>query len=212
MKRKTFVVGYVQTNCYIVYDESKNAVMIDPGDDAATLLAFLAEESLNLKYIFLTHGHFDHILAMPEVRKATGAQVVIAEGDAECLLAPRKSLASNVHLQQEAVPADILAKDRDVFSAGAMHFTWLLTPGHTPGCAVILCENAMFSGDTLFEDDCGRCDLPGGDYATMLQSLRRLYALEGDYDVFPGHDVMTTLSRERKYNRNMLEAVEGARE
>ena len=90
---------------------------------------------------------------------------------------------------------------------GGMEFRWYITPGHTPGSSVIICEKAMFSGDTLFDGDCGRCDLPGGDYSKMLASLRRIASLEGDYVVYPGHEGETTLSREREYNGNMLEAL-----
>jgi glyoxylase-like metal-dependent hydrolase (beta-lactamase superfamily II) len=207
MNIETFVVGYVQTNCYVVYDKTGAAVIVDPGDEADKLLAFLNEKALKLNYIFLTHGHFDHIMAVAELKEATGAQVVIASGDAECLMKPEKSLSGNVRMNQRPVTADALAKDGDAFHAGEMKFTYLLTPGHTPGSAVILSGEAMFSGDTLFEDDCGRCDLPGGDYQEMLRSLRKLYALVGDYDVYPGHDVKTKLSRERIYNVNMREAV-----
>mgnify|MGYP000878032167 CR=1 FL=1 len=207
MNIKTLVVGFVKTNCYVVYDDSQNAVVIDPGDSAGKILDFLRQNSLRLHYIFLTHGHFDHIMAVADLKEATGAKVVIAEGDADCLLEPEKSLASNVRLKQQPVTPDMIAGDGDTFEAGEMRFTYLLTPGHTPGSAVILSGGAMFSGDTLFEDDCGRCDLPGGDYGEMLRSLRRLYALAGDYDVYPGHEAKTTLARERIYNANMLEAV-----
>jgi hydroxyacylglutathione hydrolase len=85
------------------------------------------------------------------------------------------------------------------------------TPGHTVGSSVIISGNAIFSGDTLFADDCGRCDLPGGDYSEMLRSLRKIASLDGDYDVYPGHDESTTLSRERSFNVNMLEAIGGSR-
>jgi glyoxylase-like metal-dependent hydrolase (beta-lactamase superfamily II) len=208
MHIETLVVGYVKTNCYIVYDDSGNAVVIDPGENARAILDFLDRNSLKLRYIFLTHGHFDHILAVPDLKDATGAKVVISEADAACLQYPEKSLAGYFRKKHRPVTPDMLANDGDTFEAGEMKFTYLLTPGHTPGSAVIMSGNVLFTGDTLFEDDCGRCDLPGGDYSEMLRSLRRLYALEGDYDVYPGHDVKTTLSRERIHNVNMREAVE----
>ena len=189
MEIKTFVVGYVSTNCYIVYDASGDAAIIDPGDSVEKLTEFLHEQELKLKYIFLTHGHFDHIMAVPALKAATGAKIVIAAGDADCLTNPARSLSGSVRMRQLPAVADALAEDGDTFAVGDMTFTYLLTPGHTPGCAVILCGGAMFSGDTLFEDDCGRCDLPGGDYEAMLRSLKRLHDLPGDYDVYPGHDV-----------------------
>lgn len=209
MEIKIIKVGHLQTNCYVVYDGSGEAAVIDPGADAHKILAFLNENSLKLKYIFLTHGHFDHILAVPEIKEATGAKVVITAGDAHSLKAADKSLASYVNAEQTYTEPDVIAEDGSSFEVGGMKFTYLHTPGHTPGSAVIISGDSIFSGDTLFADDCGRCDLPGGDYTEMLRSLRRLSSLEGDYNVYPGHDESTTLSRERKHNVNMLEAIEG---
>ncbi len=208
MNIKTFVVGPVSTNCYVIYDDNGTAAIVDPGDNAPELLAFIDSRGLQLQYIFLTHGHFDHIMAVSDVKDAIGAKVVISTGDAEFLSNPTRSLAGRVGMTQKPVTPDFLAEDGSTFTVGNMEFKYLLTPGHTVGSAVILCGDNIFSGDTLFEDDCGRCDLPGGDYAEMLRSLRRLYDLEGDYNVYPGHDVSTILSRERKHNINMLEAVE----
>lgn len=212
MNIKTFVVGYVSTNCYVVYDDSGDAAIIDPGDSAEKLLGFIRDRGLKLKYIFLTHGHFDHIMAVAEIKNATDALIVIAAGDADCLSDPGKSLSGNVRMRQNPVKADIIADEGAAFHVGTLTFTYMLTPGHTPGSAVILCGNTIFTGDTLFEDDCGRCDLAGGDYKAMLRSLRRIYDLPGDYDIYPGHDVKTTLSRERKHNANMREAIESASE
>lgn len=208
MNIERIVVGPVSTNCYIVYDESGAAVVIDPGDDAPKLLSFIRERSLELKYILLTHGHFDHIMAVGDLKKATGAELVIAAGDADYLRNPDISLATRVGKTHESIEPDRVAGDGDIFDAGGMSFKYLLTPGHTAGSAVILSGEAMFSGDTLFQGDCGRCDLPGGDYAEMLRSLKRLYDLPGDYKVYPGHDVSTTLAVERVDNVNMLEAVD----
>jgi hydroxyacylglutathione hydrolase len=207
MKVETIKVGHLQTNCYVVYDETGQAAVIDPGADADRILAFIEENSLNVKYIFLTHGHFDHILAVPEIKEATGAEIVITEGDAHSLSKADKSLASLVNARQEYVEPDILAQDGSSYEVGNMKFTYMHTPGHTVGSSVIISGNAIFSGDTLFADDCGRCDLPGGDYSEMLRSLRKIASLDGDYDVYPGHDESTTLSRERSFNVNMLEAI-----
>ena len=207
MKLFSLVVGGIGTNCHIVGDEStKEAAVIDPGEGAGKILSVLGENGLKLKYILLTHGHFDHILAVPAVKEATGAQVVIHESDAYCLTDPRGSLGPRGN-GLKGPPADIKAKDGDVFTVGALRFTYLHTPGHTPGSCVILCGDIMFSGDTLFQGDCGRCDLPGGNYGQMLGSLKRLYELEGDYKVYPGHENSTTLNTERKTNSYMLEAV-----
>lgn len=208
MKIKTFVVGPAATNCYVVYDGS-DAVVIDPGFEAARIDAFLKQKKLKCHYILLTHGHFDHILAAPELKSMTGAKAVIAKPDADCLVSPLRSLSSKVHLDQTPIEADFLAEEGSSFVAGSMEFRYLLTPGHTLGSAVIVCGDAMFSGDTLFRDGCGRTDLPGGSFRTISESLRRLYELDGDFKVYPGHDQATTLDREREFNLHMQEAVFG---
>lgn len=206
MKIDTLVVGPVMTNCYIVSGGGE-AVVIDPGWDGGRIISHIDKLGVTVKYIFLTHGHFDHILAVEEVRAATGAKVVIHRSDAHMLESPRGSLALNVRAEHESIQPDILAEDGDTFSACGEEFAYMNTPGHTPGSCVILCGKEMFSGDTLFATDCGRCDLPGGDYSQMLKSLKKLYELDGDYNVYPGHEESTTLSLERVRNANMLQAA-----
>ncbi len=206
MRVVTLPVGGLGTNCYIVWDEGSGiAAVIDPGDEPERILRELADRELELKYIFLTHGHFDHILAAPRLREKTGAETVIHALDADCLTDENKALA-RYRKGDTGAPADILAGDRDSFSAGALTFSYLHTPGHTRGSCVILCGGYMFSGDTLFEGDCGRCDLPGGDYNAMLHSLRKLAGLETDYKVCPGHGPSTALNTEKNQNIDMLKA------
>ena len=206
MKIRKLVVGPGVTNCYIV-SEGQDAVVIDPGFEPQRIAGVLASKRLRAHYIFLTHGHYDHILGAPGLRSLVGAKIVITQPDEDCLLSPVRSLASRARMTQTPAEPDLIAPDGSIFMVGEMKFQWMLTPGHTPGSAVILCERAIFSGDTLFDGDCGRCDLPGGNYARMLESLRRIAALDGDYVVYPGHEGETTLSREREFNGNMREAL-----
>jgi len=202
----TITVGVVSTNCYIVSDpETGEAAVIDPGDGADGILAYLRRKNLSARYIFLTHGHFDHILALEGIRRETGAAAVIHEADADYLRNP--SLNNSFGIRTAPAEPDILACHGSKYPLGRQTVEVLHTPGHTPGSVCLRIGNALFTGDTLFEGDCGRCDLPGGDYKAMLQSLRFLASLEGDYNVYPGHDVSTTLDRERKRNVNMREAV-----
>ncbi len=204
MLQRSLCVGRVMTNCYIVADEqTRDAAVIDPGDNADKILNVIKLENLNVKYIFLTHGHFDHVLAVDGVRGATGAKCVLHESDARLMTHPPGILA----LGRAHGTADILVRGGEEFELGSLRFKWMHTPGHTPGSCCIICGENLYTGDTLFEDDCGRCDLPGGDYRAMLESLRLLAALEGDYSVYPGHDVSTTLDRERRHNANMREAL-----
>ena len=214
MKIKCFTVGPAATNCYVVW-EGSDAVVIDPGFEAEQIAKFLTQKKLTAQYILLTHGHFDHVIDVPKLKSLTGAKVVISRADADCLISPLRSLAAKVRIPQTPMEADYLAEDGSVFVAGGLEFRYLHTPGHTLGSAVIMCGDVLFTGDTLFKDDCGRTDLPGGSFRTILESLKRLYELPGDYKVYPGHDVPTTLQRERENNLNMREAVfgvEGGRE
>lgn len=202
MKYETYIVGDVLTNCYLVYDGDGAAALIDPGSAAPLLLGELERLGLRLEAILLTHGHFDHVGAVAELKGATGCRVVIHGADAPCLTEPGRALG-----EVPLCPPDQLAEDGDTVQVGGLAFTWLHTPGHTPGSCVLLCGDVMFSGDTLFYGDCGRCDLPGGDYQQMLCSLKRLHDLEGNFTVCPGHDERTTLDRERRENRSMREGV-----
>lgn len=212
-------VGKLLTNCYIVYDDtvlhasgigtvpSRECVVIDPGGEPERIIRILRDNGLTARYIFLTHGHFDHMLALPAVREATGAKVVIHEKDALCLTEPKLAHIPITMRGGFKKPADFIVNDGAEFWAGSYCFKWLHTPGHTPGSSCILSGRSLYTGDTLFEDDCGRCDLQGGDYTQMLSSLRLLAELPGDYAVYPGHDVSTTLERERRVNKNVLEAL-----
>ncbi len=201
---KTLVVGQIQTNCYIVTDEgSLQCAVIDPGDESNTILDYLESNHLTCKYIFLTHGHFDHTMAVNAVKAETGATVCMNEKDL--------SVCKGGPFPDFEPPADtIYYKDGDTFTVGALTFRVIETPGHTPGGVTLQCENALFTGDTLFKDSCGRTDFPGGDMQVQLKSLKRLYDLPGDYEVYPGHMEATTLDTERRFNYYMRCALEQA--
>lgn len=205
------VVGLVQTNCYLAYQEAtKEGFLIDPGDNAPHILDSIRRLGVQLKYIILTHSHFDHILALADVAAETGAKVAIHKSEADGISSPGEATVRALGLPVipiKPTTADILLSDGDMISCAGECLTILHTPGHTVGSICIDTGKVLFSGDTLFEDDCGRCDLPGGDYTVMLSSLRRLAALPGDRIVYPGHDVSTTLARERQVNGDMLRAV-----
>ncbi len=206
MKIRHLTVGPGATNCYIA-DDGENAVAIDPGFEPERVVAYLSRQKLRLHYIFLTHGHYDHILAAPALREMTGAEIVITAPDCAALTDPKRSLASRTGMQQRCEEPNILAFEGSTFLVGGMEFRWMMTPGHTPGSAVILCGRVIFAGDTLFAGSCGRCDLPGGDEDKIMESLRRLGRLPGNYQVCPGHGAGTTMERERRFNRNMKEAL-----
>lgn len=214
MKIEVLPVGPLATNCYLLGDEATGeCAVIDPGAQAARkILPALQEFGMKCTKILLTHGHYDHIMALKEVKEATGAEIYIHEADAHMLteeyLHTWKALAARGY--QQAL-ADHLLHDGDEVPVGTLTVKVLNTPGHTKGSCVFLCGDAMFSGDTLFHGDCGRWDLDGGSMEQMHESLRRLYALPGDYRVLPGHEEATTLEAERHINRNMLIAIEQCR-
>ena len=188
----TLTLGLYQTNCYIVHKiGSDRCVVIDPGYDANKILSFLQEKDLQLDAILLTHGHFDHVGAVKDLAADTDCKVYIN---------------SLEHTMPHTMTAGQLYATNDYearFSVAGMDITVLHTPGHTPGSVCLIIEDAMFSGDTLFARSCGRTDLPGGDWATIQNSLRRLAELPGDYRVFPGHAEPTTLAQEKQLNPYM---------
>ena len=202
MKIISMQVGPIMTNCYILIDEeSKKTAVIDPGEDADRILAALREEDSQVEYILLTHGHYDHTTAVPELHAALPqARIYIHQADANGAGSKLFPLASQVE--------DLLLYDEgDTLALGGLTIQVLHTPGHSPGSVTLQVEDVLFSGDTLFAGSCGRTDLPGGSYDQMMASLKRLGELEGDYKVLPGHNIPSTLDREREYNSFMREAM-----
>jgi len=194
---KTLPVGMLDTNCYIVTDEdSCKCAIIDPGAESNTILDYIESNKLAPVYIFLTHGHFDHYMALDAVREATGAPAFIHESDVG--RRDEYKIDSSRNLSSYA--------EGDLFKVGGLEIAVLETPGHSPGSVTLRCGSALFTGDTLFRDGCGRTDL-GGDAEVLLRSLKRLAELDGDFEVYPGHAGVTTLSRERSFNYYMRYAT-----
>ncbi len=198
-----FEVGPMASNAYLLWDEdTKDAVLVDPGYDDPRFMELIQKHGLKLNKILLTHGHFDHIGGLNKIREATGAKVYIPESDASCLTDPAKNLSTMVGgplLQSE--PADVLMKDGDTLEISPAHkLTVIETPGHTQGSACFVGEDFIISGDTLFQGSIGRTDFPGGDYATMMRSLEKLMTYGDDMRVLPGHGDITTIGSERRSN------------
>lgn len=199
MEIKTFVIGSVQTNCYVVWDENKNCVIIDCDGNGSALIDFLEKEGLKLCSILLTHGHFDHIGALaPLKQKYPEAEILIGKGDMELLENPKRGVE---------ILADKGLKQGDSIEAGSLLFEVLETPGHTLGGVCYICGDALFSGDTLFRGDCGRVDLYGGDWGQMQHSLKKLALIEGNKSVYPGHGPSSNLEYERQCNEYMKQSL-----
>lgn len=192
------------SNCYLLVDEeSGEAAIVDPAWYGEVVKNALDGENITLKYVLLTHGHFDHIFGVYGLQTERGAKVVIHSKDAGHLLDPKKSLAEgNFPEKQYPVIADILIKDGDVLKLGNEEIKVMSTPGHTEGsvCYILEKDRVIISGDTLFCMTAGRTDFPGGSDEKMIESFKRLIALDGDYRVLPGHNRETTLESERKRN------------
>ncbi len=199
LKIHTLVLGLYQTNCYIIHDDSvKNCCIIDPGYDADKILTCLKENGLTAEAILLTHGHFDHVGAVKEIIKKTGCKLWMNEGDWSQDSSPVTSYLypiANCNFTEVQ-----FCEDMQIIFAGGLHIQVFETPGHTYGSVCYWCENALFTGDTLFADSCGRTDLPGGDSQMLRQSLKWLARHERDYAVYPGHGESTTLAAQKQYN------------
>ena len=205
MRVQIYPVGALGTNCYFLADEAQGALaVIDPGDQGEALAREIRNQGLTPKYILLTHGHYDHTTGVPALKSAfPQAQVYIHQADANGAGSRLFPLAGEID--------DLLLYDEgDTLPLGSLTIHVLHTPGHSPGSVTLQVEDVLFTGDTLFAGSCGRTDLAGGSYAQIMGSLARLGALEGDFHVCPGHDVTSTLERERRGNPYLREALRDA--
>ena len=183
---KCLPVGHLMTNCYVVTDEATlECAVIDPGDESNTILYYLEDNHLTCRAILLTHGHYDHTGAVDAVHEETGASVYMHALDAG------KAVAFDSYAYQPP-EGTIFYKEGDEVKVGSLTFRVMETPGHTPGGVTLICGDALFTGDTLFNGSCGRTDFPGGDMEAELQSLAKIAALPGDYEVYP---YLTALKR-----------------
>ena len=196
MKIIHMVLGELETNCYILIDEETNeAAVIDPADEAETIRDAVEGAGATLRYILLTHGHRDHTLAAPALHALyPDAAVYIHESD-------KGAVGIYRYPMEELIGGDLkFYGEGDTLPLGSLTVEVLHTPGHTGGSVCLKCENALFTGDTLFAGSMGRIDLPGAQPEKMMGSLARLARLPGDFDVYPGHMQTTTMARERQYN------------
>lgn len=199
---KTLAVGPIQANCFILgCERTREAVVIDPGDDADRILLALAESNLKAKYLINTHGHFDHVGANRRMKYATGADILIHAADAPMLdHLPAAARAFGLHAE-DSPPADRTLADGDTITFGDITLTVIHTPGHSPGGISLLTDKVLFAGDTLFYGSIGRTDFPGGDYDTLISSIKtKLFPLGDDVVVYTGHGPATTIGQERRIN------------
>lgn len=199
---ETFVTNALREKAYLIYDESsKNAVIVDPGNGDDFIRDFIKEKELNLKYILLTHGHFDHIMGV-DFLKEFNAKIVASTDEVELLTNPDIN-GSALHRLNLTVNADVLVNDSDVLTDTGFDIKVFTTPGHTLGgvCYYIESEKALFTGDTLFRETIGRTDLYKSDFNSLINSIKeKLFILDKDTVCYPGHGEVTNIEHEMRYN------------
>lgn len=204
MIQKALLVGLLEVNCYILGDEeTKEAVVIDPGGNEEEILDALNHEGLQLKLIIDTHGHFDHVDANQPLQDATGAKIAIHKLDAAMLKKPSQEALFFTGNRLRLSQADILLQEDDVLTFGNYRLKVMHTPGHTPGHISLLLEDhpLIYVGDLLFAGSIGRTDFPGGSFEALINAVKtKIFPLGDHYTVFPGHGPVTTVGQERKYN------------
>ncbi len=194
--------GSMDNNCCLIIDEKTNqSALVDCTEFSQKMIDMIGDT--DLRYILLTHGHFDHIIGAKSVKEKYGAKVVISKADEPMLSSAKLSLAAFCNAPQNNVEADVIVEDGDEITLGETKIKVMATPGHTSGSVCYIAENCIFSGDTLFCCSCGRTDFPSGSSDEMMLSLQKLKALDGDYKVYTGHNDLTTLDFERKNNPYM---------
>lgn len=197
------VVGPIQCNCYIVGDpETRDAIVIDPGDQPDDILAAIERHGLTLKAAVATHAHFDHVLAAQAIRERTGVPFYLHLDDMPILQAMQSRASTFLGIELPPPPdVDAHVADGDSLTAGTVSLEVIHTPGHSPGSVSLMVPGELvFAGDTLFAGSIGRTDLPGGDYDQEISSIRdRLFPL-GDLPVHPGHGPPTSIDKEKIEN------------
>lgn len=199
---KRLILGSMQTNCYICGDEAtRECAVIDPADECEKIIDAVKSEALSIKYIILTHCHTDHISSLDKLKAISNAPVVVHKEEAERLNDPYYTLSSLFHTTPPHTTADITVDTGDKLTLGENALSFIHTAGHTIGGMCVLCNDILFSGDTLFNQSVGRSDFPGGNHVTLITSiLNKLMCLDDNIIVYPGHGEPTTIGFERNNN------------
>lgn len=200
---KSMTLGMVATNCYLIINkENKEALLVDPADNALRISNVIEENGCTLKAILLTHGHFDHIMALNDLKKRYNVPVYAHEEEEDVLKQSSLNLSGSIG-QIYTTQADVYVKDGEHLKLAGLDVIVLYTPGHTKGgvCYYFPEEKVLMSGDTLFHCSIGRTDFPTGSMSQLVRSVKeQLFVLPDDVQVYPGHDSVTSIGYEKQYN------------
>ncbi len=199
------VLGMLQNNTYILKSkESGEIAVIDPSAKSDELFDAIDSNGGNLKYILLTHGHFDHVGGVKSLKdRYSDAKVCLSKDEMKLLRDDSLNGAKIHRLKFDEFDVDVELSDGDIIMLGDDKIKFITTPGHTAGSGCYITGDWLFSGDTLFCQSIGRTDFPTSNHGDMMKSLKKLKDLDGEYAVYPGHDIFSTLDAERKYNPYM---------
>lgn len=198
---KSVVVGPLEVNCFIIADDiTKDAIVIDPGDEPDRILDLIKENKFKIKYIVCTHAHFDHVGAVSDLKKETGAEIVIHRDELEIYQGARDQGTFWGYELDPLPEPDIFINEGDKLEIGNLRFEILHTPGHSPGGICLYGKGIVITGDTLFAGSVGRTDFYGGDMNNLKKSFLRLMSLPPDTKVFPGHGPSSTIKEEKTDN------------
>lgn len=201
MKIEHLVLGEIETNTYFIAAQSGRCAIVDPAAEPEAIGRFLEARGYTPAFLLITHCHHDHIGAVKQLAERYGAKIVMSKEDYETLTNPDRFNARYAnHVAGKQFTPDIFVENGDAIGLDELSFCVVATPGHTAGGVCYVCGDSIFAGDTLFAGTVGRCDLYGGSFPSILESVKRLAAMPGDYAVYPGHGAFTTLAAERAGN------------
>jgi glyoxylase-like metal-dependent hydrolase (beta-lactamase superfamily II) len=206
IKVKKVKSGIIDENCYLVYDtDTKQAAIIDPGEDADQIINVIDAESLKPEILINTHGHYDHISSDDKIRLKYKIPLAVHKDEVEMLADPKKNASFIWGVSLAVKDPEILLKDNQDIKLSFITFKVLSTPGHSKGSICLLLGSYLFTGDTLFAGAIGRTDLWGGNNETIFQSLEKIRKLDPSIAVYPGHGSMTTIDNELKHNQFLIQ-------
>ena len=198
---KRIIVGPLESNCYIIADErTKETLLVDPGDEPDRIIDVINKNNFKIKYIILTHAHFDHVGALSDIKQETGAPIIIHHDERETYRGTREHAAFLGFEIDEIPEPDVLVSEGDILEIGDLKFEIIHTPGHSPGGICLLGKDILITGDTIFAGSVGRTDLHGGDILQLKNSFKRIMSLSEEIKILPGHGPETTVGREKKEN------------